>query len=110
MRYDAANRELEYSTGTAATDVAVVQNRVTGFCPAGESIRVITSTGGVTCEPDDAAGGIPAGSLTGQTLYYNGTGWQASSNLFNNTTNVGIGTTTPGSKLSASGNAALGAG
>jgi hypothetical protein len=36
-----------------------------------------------------------AGTITGQTLYWNGSAWTASVNLFNNNTNVGIGTTNP---------------
>ena len=42
-----------------------------------------------------SGGGPNPGTLTGQTLYWNGSAWTASSNLFNNNTNVGIGTTTP---------------
>ncbi len=42
-----------------------------------------------------ATGPLIAGS-TGQTMYYNGTTWTATSNLYNNAgTNIGIGTTTP---------------
>ncbi|MFA6514618.1 MAG: hypothetical protein WCT50_05070, partial [Patescibacteria group bacterium] len=44
------------------------------------------------------SGGIAAGT-TGQTLRHNGTSWIANSLLFNNGTNIGIGTTTPGSAL-----------
>lgn len=36
---------------------------------------------------------------TGQTLYYSGSQWIATSNLYNNGTNVGIGTVTPAKKL-----------
>jgi hypothetical protein len=41
-------------TGTTfAADTSVVQGRVAGVCPAGQSIRAIDATGGVTCETDD---------------------------------------------------------
>jgi hypothetical protein len=42
--------------------------------------------------------GIGAGT-SGQTLRHNGTSWVANSILFNNGTNIGIGTTTPIAKL-----------
>ncbi|OGL81198.1 hypothetical protein A3B21_02825 [Candidatus Uhrbacteria bacterium RIFCSPLOWO2_01_FULL_47_24] len=42
--------------------------------------------------------GLPAGT-SGQTLRHDGTNWVANSILYNNGTNVGIGTTTPGTKL-----------
>ncbi|MFA5997258.1 MAG: hypothetical protein WC791_02090, partial [Candidatus Paceibacterota bacterium] len=43
-------------------------------------------------------GSLPAGT-DGQTLRHNGTDWIANSGIFNNGTNVGIGTTTPAFKL-----------
>jgi fibronectin-binding autotransporter adhesin len=43
---------------------------------------------------------LAVGTITGQTLYYNGANWTANVNLFNNNTNVGIGTTIPNYKLS----------
>jgi uncharacterized protein (TIGR02145 family) len=36
---------------------------------------------------------LTAGTITGQTLYWNGAAWTANVNLFNNNTSVGIGTT-----------------
>jgi hypothetical protein len=46
----------------------------------------------------------PTGPLvpgaTGQTLYHNGTDWTATSNLYHDGTNVGVGTATPNAKLS----------
>lgn len=44
-----------------------------------------------------------AGAL-GQTLFHNGTTWTATSNLFNNGTNVGIGNTNPTERLEVNGN------
>ncbi|BFD24885.1 MAG: hypothetical protein JST_000194 [Candidatus Parcubacteria bacterium] len=49
-----------------------------------------------------AGGGVGAGT-SGQTLRHNGTSWVANSNLYNNGTNVGIGTTNPSEKLYVSG-------
>ena len=52
--------------------------------------------------------GMPITGTTGQTLYNTGgSTWAASSNLFNNNTNVGIGTTTPTQKLEVDGNLQL---
>jgi len=50
-------------TVTLNTDSSVMQRRVTGSCPAGQSIRAIGSTGTVTCETDD----IGTGDITGVT-------------------------------------------
>ena len=36
----------------AEVDSSEIQRRITGSCPAGQSIRTIQSTGGVTCESD----------------------------------------------------------
>jgi len=64
--------------------------RATGYCI------------GTDCITGWAAVGMPAGS-SGQTLRHDGTSWVANSVLFNNGTNVGIGTTTPGAKLEVAG-------
>jgi hypothetical protein len=55
---------------TLHIDASAVQNRVTGSCPAGESIRSIAQNGTVVCETDNDSGGdvtaVTAGSgLTG---------------------------------------------
>jgi hypothetical protein len=46
--------------------------------------------------------GLPSGIL-GQTLRHNGTSWMATNNLFNNGTNIGIGTTSPTERLEVNG-------
>lgn len=52
-------------------------------------------------------GGPPAGS-SGQTLRHDGSDWVASSTLYNNGTNIGIGTAAPNARLHVVGDAALG--
>ncbi len=49
---------------------------------------------------------LPAGT-TSYTLRYDGSNWVSNGNLFNNGTNVGIGTTSPGAKLHVVGNAII---
>lgn len=52
--------------------------------------------------PAGPTGPLVAGS-SGATLRHNGSTWTASTNLYNNNTNVGIGTSTPSQKLHVSG-------
>ena len=56
------------TTGTVTLNVnpSVVQARVTGTCPAGQSMSAITVTGTVTCEVDDS-GATVTGSGTSAT-------------------------------------------
>ncbi len=43
------------------------------------------------------------GSVIGSTIYYNGSSWVTSTNIYNSGSNIGIGTSTPGSKLEVAG-------
>jgi hypothetical protein len=61
--------------------------------------KVLTSdANGVATWQAAGGGSLPAGT-SGQTLRHNGTNWVANSTIFNNGTNVGIGTATPDAKL-----------
>ena len=54
------------------------------------------------------AGFLPNGTAAGNTTYWNGTDWVVnSSNLYNNGSNIGMGTTTPSEKLHVVGNVML---
>nr|VFK11322.1 MAG: hypothetical protein BECKLPF1236B_GA0070989_102220 [Candidatus Kentron sp. LPFa] len=53
---------------TLSVDTAQIQKRVTGTCPAGQSIRVIDAAGGVTCEADNDSGGDITGVTAGDGL------------------------------------------
>ena len=51
-----------------------------------------------------ATGSIGAIGTTGQTLRYDGTDWVASSTLYNDGTNIGVGTTSPDTTFHVAGN------
>jgi hypothetical protein len=72
------------------------QIKITGGSPGSGKVLTSDSSGLATWQT--ITGTLPSGS-SGQTLRHNGTEWVANSLLYNNGTNVGIGTTTPGAKL-----------
>jgi hypothetical protein len=77
------------NVGIGTTDVSTYKLNINGTVNAtGYYLNGAPFSGG-------GGGGPDPGTLTGQTLYWNGSAWTASSNLFNNNTNVGIGTTNP---------------
>lgn len=53
---------------------------------------------------DGEARAIDFGGTFGQTIRHNGNNWEASSNIYNTSNNVGIGTTSPSEKLHVNGN------
>jgi hypothetical protein len=68
--------------------------------PAVSNSALIGSTAGTLswAAPGATGAGLPAGT-SGQTLRHDGTNWIANSFLFNNGSNVGIGTATPAARL-----------
>lgn len=77
-----------YNSGTSAAPAWT--KLATGVGPAGP-----TGATGPT-------GLLPDGTAAGNTTYWNGTSWVVNNaNIFNNGGNVGIGTTTPGYKLTS---------
>jgi hypothetical protein len=69
---------------TLNADTSYLQRRVSGSCPPGESIRIISSTGTVTCEFDN-----DTGDITGVTA---GNGLSGGGSSGSVTLNVGAGT------------------
>ncbi|HOP22599.1 MAG TPA: hypothetical protein PK055_06445 [Gammaproteobacteria bacterium] len=55
-------------TVTLYVDNTIIQNRISGTCPAGQSIRAISQSGTVTCETDDDSGGDITGVAAGTGL------------------------------------------
>ncbi len=72
------------------------------YIGSGNRLLMVNNDGNVFATTISAVG-LPDSSIPGQTLRSNGTTWVASSNIFNNDTNVGIGTTVPGAKLDVKG-------
>jgi hypothetical protein len=65
--------------------------------------KVLTADANGTASWQTAPTAIANGSATGNTLYWNGTSWTNSNNIYNNNGNVGIGTSSPGKKLDVNG-------
>jgi len=95
---------VDNATGTAPHyagyfdgDVRVTGKYLDSSGDAGSSGQILSSTGTGT-DWISGGGSLPSGT-SGQTLRHNGTSWIANSTLYNNGTNVGIGTASPSSKL-----------
>ena len=113
---------VSISSGTAVTSVTattpiissggtapIISMASSGVTPGvyGSAAQIPTFTvdvfGRLTTAGTAAITGLLPAGLNGQTLYNNAGVWTASSNLFNNGSSVGIGTTSPGAGLVVSG-------
>jgi len=83
------------------------QIKITDGSPGAGKVLTSDSSGLATWQT--VGGTLPSGS-SGQTLRHNGTEWVANSIIYNDGTNVGIGTTAPGAKLDVQGAAQFGSG
>ncbi len=75
---------------------SVVLDRLSG---TGNRIVMTDASGSLYATSSSVVTGLPSSSTAGQTLRSDGTSWLANSVLYNNGTNVGIGTTNPLAKL-----------
>ena len=83
--------------GTGAGAAGIYLNDA---APGTNTATLYNSGGNLYWAGTNLSGGmLPSGTFDGQTLRYTGAAWAANGNLFNNGTNVGIGTTNPLSKL-----------
>lgn len=77
-------------------------NTLTGAVTLAQGANVTITPSGNTLTIAASGGSLPSGT-SGQTLRNDGTSWVAAGNLVNDGTKVGIGTTSPGQKLSVAG-------
>ncbi len=106
-----SSKLVDGSIGSADVNSAQIQLRVTGSCPAGESIRQINSDGTVVCEVDDvgAAGGVTAVTASAPLASSGGTTPNISlPNVIIATTNTAIGASALQSNTTGNGNTASG--
>jgi collagen type VII alpha len=94
-------------TGSVGATGATGSVGVTG--PAGANGATGATGADGPTGPTGATGFLQNGDSAGDTPYWDGTAWvTTSSNVFNNGGNVGVGSLTPGSKLSVEGNVSVG--
>ncbi len=85
-----------------STERSAISSPATGLLIFNTTTSSIEVNVGTPSLPSWQMATLPAGT-SGQTLRHNGTNWIANSNLFNNGTNVGIGTSTPASTIDIQG-------
>jgi uncharacterized protein (TIGR02145 family) len=83
-----------------------ISNTATGLVIFNTTTLVTEINVGTATTPNWVAATFPQGT-SGQTLRYDGTTWVANSTLFNNGTNVGVGTSTPASSIDIQGSMGL---
>jgi hypothetical protein len=110
--WDNTNARLGIGTSTPSYKLDVVgSSRIQGdlyinswpiSVTSAPTVGYVLKWNGTAFVPQPEAAGLPPGSA-GQTLRHDGTSWVANSLLFNNGTNIGIGTTSPSYKLDVAG-------
>jgi len=93
-------KENKVGVGTASPSARVhVAGNIRvddGTAATGRVLTAVDATGTATWS---AAGLLSNGSAAGNTIYWNGTAWVNSSNIYNNGGNVGVGTSSPSAQL-----------
>ncbi len=88
---------IDYATGniTLATTTVSGSLNIRPLCDGTSNALRTDSSGNVICGTITATGGtggnVASGTISGQTLMWNGSSWLANSNLFNNGTVIGLG-------------------
>jgi len=90
------------AVGSVDVNPAQVQLRITGSCASGNSIRVVNQDGTVTCEPAGTSGIGGSGTVNTVAKFTSATS-AGNSQIFDNGSNVGVGTSTPAAKLDVAG-------
>ena len=93
------NAKLELNSGTsgvAGLRFTQMTNSSASIANPTSKVLSVDSDGDIILVDDDTgSGAMPSGTVDGQTIRYNGSSWVTSNTLFNNGTNVGVGTTNP---------------
>lgn len=92
------SNDVNFRGGINVAQTANLNSISFGTTPGESQTLALTTVEYVNAKVGGSAG-ITTGT-TGQTLRHDGTGWVANSALYNNGTNIGIGTTNPGRKVS----------
>jgi len=98
-------------TNYMAFKAQAMSANVTYTLPAGDgtSGQVLSTNGSGALSWGTPSGGMASGSAAGNTPYWNGSSWVVNSgNIYNNGANVGVGTTSPQSKLDVNGGMSVG--
>lgn len=96
---------------TMSVNTSAIQQRVSGTCAAGSSIRSVNADGTVVCEADDAGITSESDPQVGSNTAGYVPRWDGSAlvtgSLYDSGTRIGLGTTAPGEQLELTGNLRL---